>query len=753
MKIDLNCDMGELDDAAHEAALMAYITSANIACGGHAGDAQTMERTARLALERGVRIGAHPGYPDRENFGRLEIEMTGEAIAETVYAQIARLDEVVRRVGGTTVHVKPHGALYNVAVRNGEVARAIAEGAARWNAGTTLFGLAGSAMLDVWRDDGDEGGGRGVRGPALRGGRHAAFAQIRRCADYGSGGSGGTGAALRARGPGGNHLRARRHAGLGEHPEGLPGGANIVTMRFLAALAFAVPMFAQNCTFVVNPLSFHISAEATPGLVKVTQTAGSACGNYSATVPVETNWLHITSLPSGVVGDSGVTFTADANPSAAARAGSMVIATQVVTVTQDGLAGCTFGITPTSQSMPVGGGDGTFTVQSNCPWQSTTNVDWIALGTGGTTGTPINYKVAANTCVGTRTGTISLRTNLPSPPTLSVNQDGSPNNMSLSPSSATVDATASNGRITVTTGDVCNWSAVPDVSWIQITVGATGTGSGGISYHLLENTTALRTGSIHVGALTYTITQQAPAQLQPVLSSVGNAASYNTDAVSPGEIVALFGNNMGPASIVTLQVNNGTVINSLAGTQVLFDGVAAPMVYTLKGQVSAVVPYGVAGKTSTQVQVQYQGAASNTVTKQVQAATPAIFSLDSTGVGPGAILNEDTSVNSTGNPAARGSVIALYCTGGGVTTPATTTDGLVIGVPAPKLAAQPPAAVKVTIGGVNAEVQYAGGVPGTIAGFTQINVKVPEVTPGLALPVVVKIGDFASGGSVTVAVK
>jgi UPF0271 protein len=77
--------------------------------------------------------------------------MTREAIAETVYAQIARLDEVVRRVGGTMVHVKPHGALYNVAVRNGEVARAIAEGAARWNPRTILFGLAGSPMLEVWR--------------------------------------------------------------------------------------------------------------------------------------------------------------------------------------------------------------------------------------------------------------------------------------------------------------------------------------------------------------------------------------------------------------------------------------------------------------------------------------------------------------------------------------------------------------------------------------------------------------------------
>ena len=149
--IDLNCDMGELDDAAHEAALMAYITSANIACGGHAGDARTMERTARLALERGVRIGAHPGYPDRENFGRLEIAMTAEAIADTVYAQIARLDDVVRRLGGAIVHVKPHGALYNVAVRNADVARAIAQGVARWNPQTTLFGLAGSPMLDVWR--------------------------------------------------------------------------------------------------------------------------------------------------------------------------------------------------------------------------------------------------------------------------------------------------------------------------------------------------------------------------------------------------------------------------------------------------------------------------------------------------------------------------------------------------------------------------------------------------------------------------
>jgi UPF0271 protein len=151
MIVDLNCDMGELEDAAHEAALMQYITSANIACGGHAGNEGTMERTTRLAMERGVRIGAHPGYPDRANFGRLEMPMEAEEIALTVCRQIERLDAVVRRLGGEIVHVKPHGALYNVAVRNREVAQAIATGVARWNPKTVLFGLAGSPMLDVWR--------------------------------------------------------------------------------------------------------------------------------------------------------------------------------------------------------------------------------------------------------------------------------------------------------------------------------------------------------------------------------------------------------------------------------------------------------------------------------------------------------------------------------------------------------------------------------------------------------------------------
>ncbi|PWU01170.1 MAG: histidine kinase [Terriglobia bacterium] len=154
MTIDLNCDMGELEDTAHEAALMQYVTSANIACGGHAGDEATMERTALLAQARGVRIGAHPSYPDRARFGREEMAMTPAEIENTVREQIERLERVADKLGVRLTHVKPHGALYNVAARNEEVARAIGAAVAAWNPAVPIFGLAGSPCLDLWRSMG-----------------------------------------------------------------------------------------------------------------------------------------------------------------------------------------------------------------------------------------------------------------------------------------------------------------------------------------------------------------------------------------------------------------------------------------------------------------------------------------------------------------------------------------------------------------------------------------------------------------------
>lgn len=155
--IDLNCDMGELPEAildGTQESLMPSLTSVNIACGGHAGDARTMKTTIEQALRWNLAIGAHPGYPDRENFGRLELILPLEVIADSVFEQVKALAEVAAHCGAVITHVKPHGALYNQAVGNRILAEAIANGVALWNRNVILMGLAGSPMLDVFRGAG-----------------------------------------------------------------------------------------------------------------------------------------------------------------------------------------------------------------------------------------------------------------------------------------------------------------------------------------------------------------------------------------------------------------------------------------------------------------------------------------------------------------------------------------------------------------------------------------------------------------------
>ena len=152
MHIDLNADLGEGCD--NDEALLALISSANIACGWHAGDAATMVRTVKWALERGVAIGAHPSYPDRENFGRTEMQRDPEAVYADVLYQIGALDAIVRAQGGELHHVKPHGALYNQAVRDPALARAIVRAVRDFDADLVFFGLAGSQMIDIAKEAG-----------------------------------------------------------------------------------------------------------------------------------------------------------------------------------------------------------------------------------------------------------------------------------------------------------------------------------------------------------------------------------------------------------------------------------------------------------------------------------------------------------------------------------------------------------------------------------------------------------------------
>src|SRR5258705_7050411 len=126
MRIDINSDLGE--GAGHDAEIMPLITSANVACGGHAGDERTMRTTVELARRHGVAIGAHPGYPDRANFGRLVLRMDPLALIESIAGQIRALTEIANAMGASVRHVKAHGAMYNQADRDTAVAGAIASG-------------------------------------------------------------------------------------------------------------------------------------------------------------------------------------------------------------------------------------------------------------------------------------------------------------------------------------------------------------------------------------------------------------------------------------------------------------------------------------------------------------------------------------------------------------------------------------------------------------------------------------------------
>ena len=153
-QVDLNCDMGELPEMLADGgqeALMKFVTSANVACGGHAGDEEMMRATIEQALRHGVAVGAHPGYEDRESFGRVALNLNTEEIRDSVYRQVTVLGKIAEKCGAAVVHVKPHGALYNQAAHDAGIARGIAEGVRRWRQDVVLVGLAGSAMLEEFR--------------------------------------------------------------------------------------------------------------------------------------------------------------------------------------------------------------------------------------------------------------------------------------------------------------------------------------------------------------------------------------------------------------------------------------------------------------------------------------------------------------------------------------------------------------------------------------------------------------------------
>jgi uncharacterized protein (TIGR03437 family) len=287
-----------------------------------------------------------------------------------------------------------------------------------------------------------------------------------------------------------------------------------------------------GCTFTISPTNQNINASGGTGSVNV--TAPNGC---TWTAKANDEWITITANASGS-GNGAVNFSVAANTSTSSRAGTITIAGQTFAVTQSGGSNCTFSLAPTSQNFAANGGAGNVNVtsQSGCNWAAVSDVDWITItaNANGVGSGVVNYLVASNNTTSTRSGTLTIAGQA-----FSVTQSGgSACAFTITPTSQTFSASGGNGSIGVATQTNCNWTARTDDDWIVITSGASGNGSGTLSYRIAVNASPIpRAGFITVAGQTFIVGQAgtgATCGLTPIsIGQTVNGALVNTDCRSP----------------------------------------------------------------------------------------------------------------------------------------------------------------------------------------------------------------------------
>jgi uncharacterized protein (TIGR03437 family) len=219
--------------------------------------------------------------------------------------------------------------------------------------------------------------------------------------------------------------------------------------------------------------------------------------------------------------------------------------------------------------------------------------------------------------------------------------------------------------------------------------------------------------------------------------------------VSPGEFISILGTSLGPLTPLGPSIDStGKVATALGNVQVFFSSTPAPLTYVSSGQINCIVPYEVNGLTTVPVKVIFLSQPSNVMTLNVQTSAPGIFSATGSGTGQGAILNQNFTLNTQGNPATKGSIIQIYLTGEGITSP-TELDGAITG----NATTVPVLPIAVKIGGQPASLIFEGEAPGIVAGVLQLNVMIPPTVSSGANPVSVTIGSNTSQANLTVAVQ
>jgi uncharacterized protein (TIGR03437 family) len=260
----------------------------------------------------------------------------------------------------------------------------------------------------------------------------------------------------------------------------------------------------------------------------------------------------------------------------------------------------------------------------------------------------------------------------------------------------------------------------------------------GLAAGTYTGTVLVSSASIPTGSQTINVTVSVTGAPPPIVGSLNNASTLQPGAVSPGEVVTFFGSGMGPVAGLSYTTVNGKLPTTLAGVTVSFNSVPAPLLFVSSAQINAIVPYEIAGQVSANVVVTYTNSSSSAFQAQITSTAPGIFSTSQGGSGQGAILNQNYSVNSTSNPAAKGSVVQIFGTGEGQLVPAVSTGSFTtLAGPYPA----PVAKVTLTIGGVPAQVTYAGEAPGLVSGVIQVNAVVPASVGSGPQQVVLTIGN------------
>jgi uncharacterized protein (TIGR03437 family) len=329
---------------------------------------------------------------------------------------------------------------------------------------------------------------------------------------------------------------------------------------------------------------------------------------------------------------------------------------------------------------------------------------------------------------------------------------------SVSPTN--LQAPASGGSLTVgiQTAASCPWAVSGVPGWITVSAASSGAASASVALAIFPNNSgATLSATILIAGVSVTVTQPATAMAAlPPIRSVVNAASYIGGPVSAGEMVTIFGTGIGPATAAyaTTDPATGKLATTIGGVEVLFNGTPAPMIYASSTQVSAVVPYEMATISSPLVWIEYSGQTSNAYALTSAATAPGLFAQNASGSGSGAILNQDNSLNGPSHPAAKGSIVQVFMTGEGQTTPQGVTGRMTtVTSPPPQVTPAPVQPIQVSINGQPANYTYAGEAPGMVAGVMQLNVQIPANAPSGPLSIQVSIGGNMSQSGITVSVQ